>query len=200
LAKFSKTDAVAYIDGVENSTNLNVGYLSGTNRVVRFPFSVGETGANEFSFLLADAYLNYTIDGVGDAEKFAFAVVPQDGTNYANHNGVDSGDIGDGTLVFESTGTANMYNISGSVKKTLLPGDYYLWLFPNYKSSKNSVNYRLWYGSNFVATYELSGAAGLVRIETVKGLVTAIPYIDNGVEWKQAIPYIDNGVEWDICG
>lgn len=199
MANFQKADAVAYIDGVENSTNLNVGYLTGTNRVVRFPFTVGSSGANTFAFLLSNAYLNYSIDGVGDGAKFAFAITPRDGKSYANHNGADTGDTGDGTLVFESTGTANMYNISGAVKRPILPGDYYLWLFPNYKGTTYSANFRLWYDANFAATYELSGAAGLVRIKEGDQELLAIPMVKEGGQLVTLAATVKQGNSLVFC-
>ena len=197
MAEFNKTQAVAYAGGVVDPSNLNVGYLEKKNRVVCLPFSVGKIGANEFSFLLENAYLNYTSGADGHIGKFAFVVVPQDGKSYKDHNGADTGNIGDGILEFESLGSS-MYRIRGSVKKVLLEGEYYLWLFPNYISDGQPwFSFRI--GSACVASYELSGAAGLIRIiEGDKELLT-IPMVKVGGVLVQHSATIKSGDSLNYC-
>ena len=196
MADFVKANIVAYSGGKQTTDGwLNVGCYSGTNRVVRLPFTVGESGANEFKFSIAPVYRNYgnSVSGI-NTTKFAFAITRAGDESYKNHNGT-----GDGFVTFTTNDAGNyMYTISGSVKKLLLPGDYYLWLFPNHTGS--NVNVLLNHINTYKPTYELLGAAGLVRIDVGTGYVNAIPFIDNGSEWKQSIPNNDNGNRWDICG
>lgn len=87
------------------------------------------------------------------------------------------------------------YSITGEVEKTLLPNtEYYLYIFPAYKSY---VWFHIYSSGAVIITLE--GATGLVRIDLGDRFVSAIPYVDNGTEWKQAIPHMDNGSTWNLC-
>lgn len=197
MAEFVKSNAVAYAGGVVDKSNLNVGYLEKKNRVVCLPFSVGKTGASEFSFLLENAYLNYTSGADGHIGKFAFVVAPQNVTGYEDYNGAVTGNIGDGLLEFESIGSG-LYNVRGSVKKVLLEGEYYLWLFPNYVSEGQPwFSFRI--GSACVATYELSGAAGLIRIQEGDKELLTIPMVKIGGVLVQHSATIKSGDSLIYC-
>lgn len=202
MASFDKSTYTAYY-GNEVTTSHRVGYVDETNRVLAMPFTTGDAGASTFSFSMTLVYAINNPETAAEGCKFAFAITEANNTDYINYNGEGDGTnyngIGDGYIMFTENDFAdNYYDISGSVDKILLPNTQYcLWLFPNYK--KLQVILSLSYNSGGVHTYELSGAAGLVRIDTGSELVKAVPYIDNGTEWKLAVPYLDDGLEWKSC-
>ena len=182
MADFVKNSIMAFVDGEKVTGQLNVGYAKridgyvDVNRVVAIPFSVGKYGANGFSFSISPIHRNWGnhLEDI-DTTKFAFAITPHGDESYKDYNGT-----GDGFISFVKSDAGEWaYDISGSVKKLLLPGDYYLWLFPNADDNVNIVlNY---YSSYYKPTYELSGAAGVVRIiENGEELVTMPCVKENG--------------------
>lgn len=202
MANFDTSAIVAYAGGAVSSEK-KAGYYGNQNLVIALPFKTGNSGANAFSFLISKMHNEFNpVDTATKKAVIAFAITPAGDETYENFNGDGDGvtynGAGDGEVIFttNSYGT-NYYDISGTVDKMLLPNtDYILWIFPNYTEYRSLTTME----SVTVPTYELSGAAGLVRIDTGDGFVNAIPYIDNGETWDQAIPYIDDGEKFNICG
>ena len=78
----------------------------------------------------------------------------------------------------------------------LLPGQtYYLWIFPGYTNATGGNGaWGYWYwGLSLSTSVLLSGAAGVVRIDTGSAILKAIPYIDDGTELRRVIPYSEDG-------
>lgn len=202
VIKFDKSAIVAYLNGGV-ATSKRIGYVNGKNLVVAVPFSTGNVGANFFSFCMTLVYNINNPNTTATGPKFAFAITKEDDISYKNYNGDGDGltynGAGDGCVIFTPNiyGT-DYYDISGSVEKILMPNTkYVLWLFPNYKGMQISSS--LSWNASGEYTYELLGAAGLIRIDTGNGIINAIPYIDDGSKYKQSIPYLDNSKSLEIC-
>ena len=186
-------DGVTYFcNGEVQETGSVVGYTTsgGAKRyVARYSFTTPSEGGNHISFSTANVSL---ADGSNPPPiRFFIGTVPD------SH--INAGEDAE----YHGTVTITKYDdplsiASGELDILLLPNTtYYLWFFPG----STNYGYYYWYAKKEEYTFaNVSGAAGLVKIDTGSSFVNAIPYIDTGSEWKQAIPYIDNGNAWQICG
>lgn len=192
MTAFDRAGIVAYAGGVETDS-WRVGYVDGENLVVALPFTTTAEGAAALTFQITLAYNINNPTTTATGEKLAFAITAAGSDAYKNYNGA-----GDGSVVFTANDYAtNYYDISGELEKILLPNtDYVLWLFPNYTGMNISTS--LSYNSSSERTYELTGAAGVVWIDTGDAVVAALCYIDDGTNWLYAIPWIDTTSDSDI--
>lgn len=209
-------EVVYFKEGVQQSDTPRLGHNSASSAddyVMRLKFTTPDIGAASFQFEINNAYwyplqsdssaLNMT--NHNNNAYFLYAISTSE-TEYAdyNHSAAAEAKAYDGVVLVKNDNSVDLsesgwYSLyCDTIEKMLLPNTtYYLWIFPNFQSK-----YYYWYfsGSYPVYNYTVDGAAGLVRIDTGDGWVTAIPYVDDGTAWRQAIPYIDNGSNWKICG
>jgi hypothetical protein len=184
--KLSLSSSHYYIGGSVASSGV-VGWDGNKTRVFMVSFTAPNEGANHLSFKFC-----YPTLYQGSAIPLNFYI----GTSDISHKNADNNAESLGTVTMTKQSN-NTYIASGEVDILLLPkAVYYLWIFPGCPSTTTG-NY-MWYRNQDEAAYA-DGAFGLVRIDTEDGFVSAIPYLDDGTEWKQAVPYSDNGTDWQIC-
>ena len=97
------------------------------------------------------------------------------------------------------------YDVEFEADAMLIPGQtYYVWIYPGFASGgEPNGNYTVgqfeWYGlSSHVYTIELSGAAGVVEINTSAGVVRLIFYVYIENEWKQILLHIRISTGWEL--
>ena len=178
------------------------------NCVLRYDLTLGANeSASHFKFSIT-AGPEYTCFGYtrGSGSKyinsemslyFYIGTDPNEGKNYGY------AEIGKGTKVTLTKTSSNsiQYTVEGEADVCLLKNtQYYLWIYPGYSNDVGGNDtYGAFYVHETVNNVVLSGAAGVIKIDTGSGWVDAIPYIDDGTKWVQAVPYIDNGSGWNIC-
>lgn len=202
MADFDKTTIVAYAGGTVTSEK-NVGYYGDQNLVLALPFRTGSSGANAFSFLITKIHNIFNSNTMATkVAAVAFAITIAGDETYKNFNGNGDGitynGVGDGSVTFTANSYgSNYYDISGSVeKKILLPNtDYILWLFPNYTELRTLAVVE----SVTTATYELSGAAGVVRIKEGDQELVAVPIVKEGNQFIELAATIKQGSELVFC-
>lgn len=206
-------DVTHYRDGEVIVDSDVVGFESLVNRNVRYTIQTSPTEmGSRLSFSIKqnfDPWSSALRWGMGSTQHEGlplYFVIGTDPDEFANAGLADisrahgkctmtllSGYYVEENTSFEATGEAELL---------ILPNKtYYLWIFPGYSNLEGGNNTWgwFWWSKLLDATYELSGAAGLVHLDTGSGWISAIPYIDNGEEWQRAIPYVDNGSGWDLC-
>ena len=172
--------------GTSESTQKIVGYNGGKNYVVRYAFTTGSEGASSVSWELGGNSL-----GGGTAQTLRWYITTSStshinaGATTTKYHGNAKSSVVGGYTVF-----------SGSADIVMLPNTtYYLWIFPSV------ATYGFyWLTANEKATLTISGAAGLVRIDSGSAFEAYQCYIDNGSAWEAYMPYIDNGSSWDLSG
>ncbi len=178
------SDVSAYAQGC--------GFDAGKNRVMRFAFTTGSTGASEIRWKLSYIYMY----------SWAYPQIPmrfyigEDPDSHLNAGANTSQYTGDVTVYMDTVYNSESY-MEGSAKIRLKANTtYYLFLFPAQAS-------QCYYASGYLDPapsmhLEASGAGvGLVYIDTGTEIISTIACIDDGENWNMCIPQIDNGVSWD---
>lgn len=208
------SNPVYYEAGISGASNL-VGVSDKKNRNVRYTLTVDKAeSASRLAFVMKGSSTGSIAWGSGgdnyvyingalslyfaistDPDEFANAGIAEVPKALGKVTLTETGGYWvEGNVTFNATGEADFY---------LLPGQtYYLWIFPGYTNADggNGVWGWFYWNSALSTTVDLSGVAGVVRIDTGLASVIAIPCIDTGAEWKQAIPFVDTGSGFNICG
>ena len=186
---YSSLEYTFYNNGASGASQIvgNSGDGVSKPRVVRYKFTAPLQGANALSFSKTriGAY-----SGSSSTNEYLRFYVSSDPEAYAK---ADASFAYQGTVTMTYSG--GYYTATGSVSGLLLlPGKtYYLFIFPGHTS------FGLWnwnYPGEISVT--LSGAAGIVYIDSGTALESYHCYIDNGSGWDLYIPYIDTGSSWDM--
>lgn len=202
MADFDKSGIVAYAGGTVSSEK-KVGYYGDQNLVLALPFTTGSSGANAFSFIISKIHNTFNSNTMATkVAAVAFAITVAGDETYKDFNGNGDGitynGAGDGFVTFTANSYgSNYYDISGSVeKKVLLPNtDYILWLFPNYTELRTQTVME----SVTAATYELSGAAGVVRIKENGRELVAVPVVREDGQFVELAATLKKGSELVFC-
>lgn len=196
-----------YYDGGVSGASTVVGISNKKSRTVRYTLTVGKNEhASHVSFKIDESDMTSIGWGSGSNHKeinnkislyFAISTDPNEYAN-AGINEIPKA-LGKVTMtevrgywveedvVFEATGEGDYY---------LLPGQtYYLWIFPGYTNATGGNGEWGWFywGVSLETTVTLSGAAGIVQIDTGSAILKAIPYIDDGTKLRRAVPYNEDG-------
>lgn len=201
-----------YYKAGDNASDILVGVASKNNRNVRYTLTMGKAeSADHIEFTITESSVSSIVWGDGSDHReindkislyFAISTDPNEYAN-AGINQVSKA-LGKVTMseirgywvednvVFKATGNG-AYN--------LLPGQtYYLWIFPGYTTASGGNGewgYFVW-GKSLTTTVSLSGAAGVVQIDTGSAILKAIPYIDDGTEFLRTIPYNEDGTIFSL--
>ena len=166
-----------------------VGYESSKNRVARYKFKAPIEGANHLKFTIANINKQNGFTNVDVYKSLRFYI----GTSSTDHANAGANSSHTGAVKLTKV-SGDYYSATGEVDILLLPDTtYYLWIFP----STAEWGWFFWYPTTETVT--VTGAAGVVEIDTGNGIVKAIPYIDNGTVLKIAATYMDNGNALKIC-
>ncbi len=162
MAVLTNPTYYAYGEGGYSSV---IGYESSRNRVVRFKFSTGSSGATSISISVSAGTISYQ---QGTEQKSIPFYVTTSSTSHANANGAD------GVAVTGYINGSNGNAYTGSANVVLKANtDYYLWFFPKSKT----YGWSFWHCNSYYTTdcttsgtskFSLSISAGTGSTITVK--------------------------------
>lgn len=189
MAVISLSNLTFFENGSAPASSEVVGYENSKNRVARYKFKAPAEGANHLKFTIANISKQNGFDKVDVYKSLRFYI----GTSSTDHANAGTNSSYTGSVKLTKV-SGDYYSATGDVDILLLPNTtYYLWIFP----STAVWGWFFWYPDTETVT--VTGAAGVVEIDTGSGFVKAIPYIDDGTSWKMAAAYVDNGSTFKIC-